>query len=184
MVWAISEHTGEPIYDENKIDDVTLDKELAEFISRFQGFVAFLNLESSYASSVKISRYVLIDIIIRVHKRVAYYAYFHGIELSERKTAGLYAYWILKLRPIYVTLESIADEKFASELNEKFAIYHICAMLFFSNQLKKYREIIELPYYNTMLYAFHFRNISIDSMMLLVESINEETFERKDAEVV
>jgi len=50
-----------------------------------------------------ISFYTLIDVIVRVDKRKAYYYCFHNMEINECKEAALYAYWILKLRPFSIT---------------------------------------------------------------------------------
>ena len=44
---------------------------------------------------------ILLDIIERVEKRRVYFQVFHKIEMSEKKEASLYCFWIVKLAPFF-----------------------------------------------------------------------------------
>ena len=123
------------------------------------------------------SFYSLIDIIVRVDKRKAYYYCFHNMEINECKEAALYAYWIIKLRPF-----SIIDKKYqgnpdACTINESFAIYLIGLVLECTGRLKKTKNA-KTSYSDFLEYSFRFRNFSIDSFIVLVESISTETLEK------
>lgn len=70
-------------------------KILQVFVKRFEDFLS----AKGYPEGTKkhISFFTLVDIIVRVDKRKAYYFCFHGMEINECKEVALYAYWILKL---------------------------------------------------------------------------------------
>jgi len=127
----------------------------------------------------------LMDAIIRVDKREAYYHCFHGMEINEKKRAALYAYWILKFRPFKITDGRFWTGEQACVVNESFAIYLVCSVLFYSK--KRFSAVSKTEqgtFYQKLIYAFRYRDISIDSMLLLVESINAETFNIQDINTV
>ena len=139
--------------------------ELGEFFKQ-SGFPEDLNYF--------ISRRAMVDMIVRTDKRKAYYRYFHKMRINECKVAALYAYWIIKYRPI-----TLLDERFESKgpaicINEAFAIFVIYATL---KRVHGYQQTYTGPnsYYDKLMYSFRFRNLSIDAMILLVESISGDT---------
>jgi len=176
-------------------------KELGEFLKKFGDFCdGFLNsIKYPDTWHVHVSSYALMEILDRVDKREAYYYYFHpkkgsGVEINERKLGGLFAYWILKFRPISVDFDndlliSKEQHQYANNINEYFAAYTLYSWL-----SKWYRATQQKPldlnkagssnFHNALVYAFRYRNISIDAMMVLVESIVTETFTRNDIRVV
>jgi hypothetical protein len=117
--------------------------------------------------------------IIRVDKRKAYYHYFHDdTEINEYKVAALYAYWILKLRPLTITDPRFITKRDHCDINELFAIYLICSTLYQTGRLAK-PITGEESYSKKLRYSFRYRNFTIDSFIVLVESINSETFDMK-----
>lgn len=121
--------------------------------------------------------YSLIDVIIRVDKRKAYYHCFHNMEINECKEVALYAYWIIKLRPFIITDEKFKNNFDACIINESFAIYLIGLVLEETGRIKLTKNM-NSSYCKFLEYSFRFRNFSIDSFVVLVESITTETLEK------
>ena len=157
--------------------------DLLELIEeRFHAFVAY----SGYPDDLEyfVSRSDLIDIIIRVDKREAYFHYFHNkMEINERKKVALYAYWILKFKPFRIVDQRYLNRGSENSVNEAFAIYMICSILFYAKKLTLTSKTKE-TFYRKLMYAFRFRNISIDAMLLLVESLNVDTFDKEYQDIV
>ena len=124
-----------------------------------------------------ISFYSLIDIIIRVDKRKAYYHCFHSMEINECKEAALYAYWILHLRPFTITDKRYTANSVACTINEAFAVFLIGFILESTERIKQTPNL-KKDYIQLLDYSFRFRNFSIDSFVVLVESIGTDTLER------
>jgi len=125
-----------------------------------------------------ISYVTLADIIIRVDKRKAYYMCFHDMEINECKEVALYAYWILKLRPFAITDAKYLRSLDACYINESFAIHFIGLVLELTHRIKFTKNIKE-SFSRFLEYSFRFRNFSIDSFIVLVESISTETLEKE-----
>ena len=123
------------------------------------------------------SFYSLVDIIIRVDKRKAYYYCFHSMEINECKEAALYAYWIIKLRPFSITDKKYQVNPDACTINESFAIHLIGLVLECTGRIKK-TKTAKTSYSDFLEYSFRFRSFSIDSFVVLVESISTETLEK------
>jgi len=125
-----------------------------------------------------ISYVALVDIIIRVDKRKAYYMCFHDMEINECKEVALYAYWIIKLRPFAITDKAYLRNPDACCINESFAIHFIGLVLELTHRIK-YTKNIKESYSRFLEYSFRFRSFSIDSFIVLVESISTETLEKE-----
>lgn len=80
----------------------------------------------------------IIDAIIRVDKRLAYFLYFHqGMKINECKKAALFAYWIIKLRPIKIIDDKLKnDVEHNARINEKLAANHLLNALSGVGQVK------------------------------------------------
>jgi len=202
------EHGDEPVkkYPRNKdpnkrYEHIPSDSQAVSFQKYEQfcwDFIQSLQLPETW--NVHVSSYALMEILVRVDRREAYYYYFHskggnndndGVDINERKLGGLYAYWILKLRPISVNFDvggqnrdltiPIKQQEDASKINEYFAVYSLYSWLskwYTASEGKPFdlEKATNSDFHNALLYAFRYRNISIDAMMLLVESIVTETF--------
>lgn len=119
------------------LDYVTItDEEVYElhdsFIKIFEQFLTDFGCPSD--TNYTVNSYSLIDAIIRVDKRIAYFWCFHDMEINERKEAALYVYWFLKFRPFNIMDNRFLDDNFSSKVNEYFAIYLICSVLFFDDK--------------------------------------------------
>lgn len=124
----------------------------------------------------------ILDAIIRVDKRMDYFSYFHGMGIDNEKKAALFAYWIIKLRPVKLVDTSIKNKKNHTNINEKLAINHLLNALVEKGKIKHWdgasgvKDLdINNKYIKDLTYSFRFRNFTIDSMIILAESINTET---------
>jgi len=155
-------------------------KEIEIIIQTFHKTFDLFLQEKGYPTGTGkyISYFTLIDIIVRVDKRKAYYYCFHGMEISECKEAALYAYWILKLKPFSITDEKYKNNADACTINESFVIYFIGFILEKIGRIKRTGNIKD-SYRKFLEYSFRFRNFTIDSFVVLVESISTETLENE-----
>ncbi len=154
--------------------------EIWEVLTAFKNrFIDFLS-QKGFPEDVNyyISTYNLLDVIIRVDKRKAYYYCFHNMEIDECKEIALYAYWILKLRPFTITNEKYKGDYGACNINESFVIYLIGFILEKIKRIEK-PEQMDTNYTDFLEYSFRFRHFSIDSFVVLIESISTGTLERE-----
>jgi hypothetical protein len=98
-----------------------IEKLLQVFTKRFDEFLSLKGFPPEVGKHI--SSFTLIDIIVRVDKRKAYYQCFHNMEINECKKAALYAYWILKLRPFTITDAKYSKMTDACHVNELFVIF-------------------------------------------------------------
>jgi hypothetical protein len=151
-----------------------------EILKFFEGeFNNFLRLKC-FPEDIKyhVSGYTLIDIIVRVDKRKAYYHCFHNMDIDECKEVALYAYWILKLRPFTIIDDAYKENYDACNINEAFVIYLIGSILEQTKRIKQTKKIKD-SYTKFLEYSFRFRNFTIDSFIVLIESISTETLEKE-----
>jgi hypothetical protein len=162
-----------------KYERITL-SEIEKIIKLFQKrFEFFLRLKG-FPENTKfhVSHYSLIDVIVRVDKRKAYYQCFHDMKINECKEIALYAYWILKLRPFAITDNIYKRNIDVCTINELFVVFLIGLVLEATGRIKRTPNLKES--YNRLIdYSFRFRNFSIDSFIVLIESIGTETLERE-----
>ena len=96
---------------------------------------------------------------------------------SEYKETALYCCWILKLRPFWIDESSRSSER----INEKFALHLYVSLL------KKYNEDFSEEdgrnrlHIRELLYSFRFRDITKESMILMLEPYCYEYLKKKDA---
>ena len=142
-------------------------------------FDDFITLKGFSANTKRhICLYDLMDIIIRVDKRKAYYYCFHGMEINECKEIALYGYWILKLRPFTITDKKYKNSMDANYINESFVVFLIGFILGKLGKVEKTPQTKD-SYRKFLEYSFRFRNFTIDSFVVLVESISNETLEKE-----
>jgi hypothetical protein len=124
----------------------------------------------------------IIDAIIRVDKRRVYFRYFHGMGINNEKKAALFAYWIAKLRPVKFVDDTLKNSKAHVNVNEKLAVNHLINALVDKGKIKPWdgKDGVKIDENNGFIkdlcYSFRFRNIPIDSVIILAESINTDSF--------
>jgi hypothetical protein len=134
-----------------------------------------LLLKQHLASRLQLDLNMLGLALYRAFRRVLYCKCFNGIDLAQMKQAGLYAYWIAKMRPIVVGTAPEGLERLDSkleeglqEINERFAFYIIRA--FYKDEF--HRGISNANDYQAhFVHAVRFRSFTEDSMMLATESL-------------
>lgn len=162
---------------------------------------------TSYRGIFCVNFYSLRDVVYRVDKRAEYYRYFHNrsspgengykpFHISEEKRTGLFAYWLIKLKP-FTLFDSAAadpsdhagaygpvnppatDEYGIATVNEQFAKFFIFVMLDViarksdhpKRTFKRAKMRDELSF--ELEYAFSFRSLTDDIMMLIVELMSD-----------
>jgi len=124
----------------------------------------------------------IIDAIIRTDKRLDYFRYFHGMKINNEKKAALFAYWINKFRPVKIIDDKLKNSKSHININEKLAVNHLITSLVEKGKIKLWDGIdgARLDDNNKFLkelcYSFRFRNLTIDSMIVLADSITTDSF--------
>jgi hypothetical protein len=128
----------------------------------------------------------ILTAIIRVHRRLAHYNFFHDSKANECKEAALYAYWILKLKPIKIVDKAYSNKPGYNDIiNERFAIHILISTLVAIKRVKlsdgrKGKRGIDLTVPNLfvekLMHSFRYRNHTTGSLIILVESITTESF--------
>lgn len=127
---------------------------------------------------VKININALRDIIVRVHKRKYYFRVFHNEMItSEYKETALYCYWFLKLRPLWIDPCNDSSER----INEKFTLHLYISLLKKYNEDFSEKDGINTLHIRELLYSFRFRDITKESMILMLEPYYYEHLKSKDA---
>lgn len=117
------------------------------------------------------------DIIVRVHKRKHYFKIFHNeMVTSEYKDTALYCYWILKLRPLWVDPDNEKSER----INEKFALHLYISLLKKYNEDFSEKDGINKKHIRELLYSFRFRDITKESMILMLEPYYYDYLKKND----
>ena len=129
----------------------------------------------------------ILDVIIRTDKRLYYFNIFHGMEANECKKAALFAYWIAKLRPIKIIDDNHKNRLgFNDRVNELFAVHILLSTLVGIGRVKYWDGTdgiditLDNQYITKFCYSLRFRNLTIDSMVVLADSITTDSF-REDA---
>jgi hypothetical protein len=159
-----------------RIPQADIEEIIKLFYKRFKDFVPLKGFPSD--TECHISFLTLVDIIVRVDKRKAYYQCFHDMKINECKEAALYAYWILKLRPFIITDKRFMNNLDAGYINEAFVIHFIGLVLETTGRIRRTRKI-KKSFVKFLEYSFRFRNFSIDSLVVLIESLSTETLEKE-----
>lgn len=128
--------------------------------------------------SVRTNMNALKDIIVRVHKRKHYFKVFHNeMNISEYKETALYCYWVLKLRPFWID----PGYKSSERINEKFALHLYVSLLKKYNEDFSQEDGINRMHIRELLYSFRFRDITKESMILMLEPYYYEYLKKNDA---
>ena len=133
-------------------------------------FHTFCEEEKINIENVETRLVSLIDCIERVDKRKYYFMIYHrdanpkkAMRISELKEMGLYCYWILKLRPFWITGGRDTD---ANCINERFVIYLMkCALKIHSIPI----DSLEGKYKKELLYSLRYRDFTKETFLLLLD---------------
>jgi len=114
------------------------------------------------------------EITIRVDKRKDFFFIFQKeIKLCEVREAALIAYWLIKIKPFKINDTLISNGK-THRINEGFAAFLILSAIKEARVREGITEInISDDYFNNLLYAFQYWDISKDAMMIIAETLFE-----------
>lgn len=127
--------------------------------------------------AVKTNMKTMQDIIVRVHKRKHYFKVFHNEMItSEYKDTALYCYWILKLRPLWIDMDTPSSDR----INEKFALHLYLSLLKKYNEDFSQDDGINKLHIRELLYSFRFRDITKESMFLMLEPYYYDYLKKND----
>jgi hypothetical protein len=162
------------------------DRDIMDILRSFEDEIDyFMRYVRGYPESLRymVCGLDLIDAIIRVDKRQVYFSVFHGMDINDCKKAALFAYWLVKLRPIKIIDDRYINKQGYNEcVNELFAIHYLLSVLHAEKRVQMWdgnqgaNITLDHPYIKKLQYSFRFRNLTIDSMVVLADTINTETF--------
>ena len=125
-----------------------------------------------FPENISINDTLFSSLAIRIDKRRDYFLIFHKqTHINEIKKAALYAYWILKFKPIrVVNIENNETIEKYNHINEMFA-----AFIIFSAIREKTGKNIKLSdeYVKELMYAFKYWDISKEALILIAETLSE-----------
>lgn len=137
----------------------------------------FISSNGYDANNIYVNEDIIMAIIAKVDQRRKYFNYFHKLEMSEYKETALNSFWYIKLHPL-----SIGPREFnkhpSSEyesINEKLALYFILktlkVMLIAKKLPTEKLDNIPTEYLDELVYTLTYRDISKESLIILVESM-------------
>jgi len=115
---------------------------------------------------IETSMDIMYEIIERIEKRRIYFhIYYNGCKMGELNEGALMCFWIIKLTPFH--LSGIPN----NILNAKIALCLFMNMLHYHTQKENVKLIITENMVNDIYYAFRFRDLSKEAIMILAESL-------------
>ena len=109
---------------------------------------------------------IMYEIIERIEKRRIYFhIYYDGCKMGELNEGALMCFWILKLNPFH--FNGISN----NILNAKIALCLFMNMLHYHTQKENIKLNVTENIVNDIYYAFRFRDISKEAIMIIAESL-------------
>jgi hypothetical protein len=106
------------------------------------------------------------EIIERIEKRRIYFhIYYNGCKMGELNEGALMCFWIIKLTPFH--FNGIPN----NILNAKIALCLFLNVLHYHTQKENIKLDITEKMINDIYYAFRFRDLSKEAIMILAESL-------------
>ena len=106
------------------------------------------------------------EIIERIEKRRIYFhVFYNGCNMGELNEGALMCFWIIKLTPF--SFNGISN----SVLNAKIALCLFMNVIHYHTQKENKKLEISETMINDIYYAFRFRDLSKESIMILAESL-------------
>ena len=146
---------------------------LAETLKRYVELIP----EIDFPVDIELNEMLIGEAVVRIDKRRDYFAIFHDkTEINEIKEAALWAYWVLKFKPIRVkqdTLKQLAVEDQARlvHINESFAFFLIFSAVKAVAKKRKVEFKVHQRYIEKINYAFRYWHLNKSALMLIAESL-------------
>ena len=134
-------------------------------------FCQMMNIDKS---KIETNPRVLKDIVTRIDQRKLYFHIYHNrMHPNEYKMTALLIYWILKLRPFWITVRKDFSEessRIAATINEHFCVYMVLTVVKSCNPVACRK--ITAEYVKELVYSFRFRDLSKESIYLIFDALN------------
>ncbi len=145
------------------LDKETIQKMLTKIASYLHNISDIIKVDYK---KIDTSMDIIYEIIERVEKRrIYFYIYYDGCRMGEINEGALLCFWIIKLAPFHCN--GISN----NVLNAKIALCLFMNMLHYHTGKENQKLIIAENVINDIYYAFRFRDLSKESIMILAESL-------------
>ena len=145
------------------LDKLTVQNMLAKMASYLHNISNIIKIDHI---KIDTSMDIMYEIIERIEKRRIYFhIYYNGCKMGELNEGALMCFWIIKLNPFH--LDGIAN----NILNSKIALCLFMNVLHYHTQKENIKLNITEDMVNDIYYAFRFRDLSKESIMILAESL-------------
>ena len=157
------EHSGSSYYKYEEPDFVFIDGQITWLWKMFSDYITQANKSpNDYTFDMDL----IIRTVIRCDQRSLHYKmYYNGLNINELKSTAILCYWVLRYRPII---------KIKEPSTQNSTIEYFCMWLILG-AVKKYRKgkIFKQDdkIMNDVFYYISNRQLSCDSLVVLVESI-------------
>lgn len=143
--------------------------EKSELIAKYNEFCMMiqqgLDIFGIKSDDLEINKTSLLEIIQRVEKRRVYFWIYYGLRLSEKNEAAVYAYWLLKLSPLF------DGTKPENDVNVKIALHILLSSITYVAGKSDHNLKLTSHYIRHLAYSLKFRYISKEAIMTVMESL-------------
>jgi hypothetical protein len=145
------------------LDGATVQQQLAKVASYLHNIAGVIKVDSN---RIETSMEMLYEVIERVEKQRVYFHVFHqGCKMGEFNEGALLCYWILKLTPFS------CPGIHTNVLNAKIALCLFINVIYYCTQKTGTSINLSSQMCNNLYYAFRFRDLSKEAIMVLAESM-------------
>jgi hypothetical protein len=145
------------------LDKITVKNMLAKMANYLYNISDIVKIDHK---KIDTSMDIMYEIIERIEKRRIYFhIYYKGCKMGELNEGALMCFWIMKLTPF----RSIEIPN--NILNAKIALCLFMNMLHYHTQKENKKLIMTEDMVNDIYYAFRFRDLSKEAIMILAESL-------------
>jgi hypothetical protein len=149
---------------------------VAALAVQFDEFIKSIGLDPG---TVSLPMDLLFEVVLNYYADIHRIKEFHEIERANTEKISAYiAYWILRIKPIQVTLYEKKDEDVYKLINEYFSANTLMAFLF-DKQLQMFNPAELLAkwnrFYRQLIYTFHYRPLDPQFFELAVVALLTES---------
>ena len=146
---------------------------IAEMLKKYVETVSEIN----FSTDIELNKMLLGEAVVRIDKRRDYFVIFHDeTEINEVKEAALWAYWIVKFKPIRIKqdkLNQLGSEVRAhlEHFNESFAVFMIYSAVAAEAEKCHVKFHVNKEYTKKISYAFRYWHLNKSALMMIAESL-------------
>jgi len=145
------------------LDKTTIHNMLVKTANYLHNISDIINIDYK---KIDTSMDIMYEIIERIEKRRIYFhIYYNGCKMGELNEGALMCFWIIKLNPFHY--DGISN----NILNTKIALCLFLNVLHYHTQKENIKLNLTEKMINDIYYAFRFRDLSKEAIMILAESL-------------